>query len=104
MDFGAWDGQRWDHIRQQEVDTWCAHFLDHAPGGGETLRQLFLRVSEWRQQHVAHRPRLVVAHAGWMLAHRWLDTHADLPQQAAQWPQPPAYGERWPLNTLNSAQ
>jgi len=109
MDFGRWDGQAWSHISQGEVDTWCAHFLDHAPGGGEPLRALFARVATWRAQtsapasvhisgnHADQQPRLVVAHAGWMLAHRWLDTHATLPDTAEQWPAPPPYGTPWQM-------
>lgn len=109
MDFGRWDGQAWSRISRDEVDTWCAHFLDHAPGGGESLRGLFARVATWRVQTSAPasaqisvqdaepQPRLVVAHAGWMLAHRWLDTHATLPNTAAQWPAPPPYGTPWQM-------
>lgn len=102
MDFGAWDGQSWSNISHEDIDAWCGHFLDHAPGGGESLLALFERVAAWRAQTPAHLPRLVVAHAGWMQAHRWLDTHAALPDTAAQWPAPPPYGTQWRM--INSAR
>lgn len=94
-DFGAWDGQRWTDIDRTEVDAWVADFAGHAPGGGESLRSLLHRVAAW-QPPVPQ--AVVVGHAGWMLAARWLATHApgEWPR-ADQWPRPPAYGECWLL-------
>jgi alpha-ribazole phosphatase len=104
MDFGAWDGQPWSAISHNEVDAWCADFTGYAPGGGESLNAVFARVQRWVEQapsvvpsaldgQVA--PRLIVAHAGWMLTRQWQLTHSAPPASAAHWPRPPAYGACW---------
>lgn len=95
MDFGRWDGRAWVDVDRKQIDTWCEHFASHAPGGGESLAQLFDRATAWRV--ATSRPRLVVAHAGWMLATRWLAEAKALPSRAGDWPMPPRYGALWRL-------
>jgi alpha-ribazole phosphatase len=94
MSFGRWDGLSWMDVSHAEVDAWCADFADAAPGGGETLRQMLARAGAWQapQDHCS-----VVAHAGWMLARHWVQTHAEceVPTQALQWPKAPGYLEHW---------
>lgn len=109
MDFGQWDGRAWSEVTQAEVDAWCADFLQHRPGGGEALNDVFERVLAWwhvlspelARKHHGQKdgvmPVLVVAHGGWMLTARWLATHAHRPSRAEQWPSPPAYGQCWEL-------
>ncbi len=94
MDFGDWDGRAWQHIAQAEVDAWCADFLQHAPGGGESLQRFFERVAGWP---VPPGPVLIVGHAGWMQARRWLDGGAPWPTRADQWPAAPRHGALWTL-------
>ena len=95
LDFGRWDGKTWPQIGQAAVDAWCADFADHAPGGGESLRALLLRVQAWQGGAT---PALLVTHGGWMLARRWLaERGAEPPPEAAQWPAAPAYGSLWRL-------
>jgi alpha-ribazole phosphatase len=96
MDFGAWDGRHWADIAHADIDAWCADFAQHAPGGGESLQAMAARVSAWCAAP-GLAPRLIVAHAGWMLLCRWMAQHRGLPDQAAQWPAPPAYCACWPL-------
>lgn len=93
-DFGRWDGRAWADIPRGEVDAWVADFADHAPGGGEPLRQVLARAAAWTPPVPG---ATVVAHAGWMLARQWLRSHGPqaLPS-AAQWPAPPAHGQCWP--------
>jgi alpha-ribazole phosphatase len=71
MDFGRLDGLAWSDIAQQEVGAWCEDFQTHRPGGAENVHDLFHRVAAWQP---AQTPVCVVAHAGWMLARRWLAT------------------------------
>ena len=95
LDFGAWDGQAWAHIGQTEVDTWCAAFATHAPGGGEPLVHMLQRAAAWQGKSRASAV-VVVGHAGWMLARRWVQTHGpDVLPTAADWPKPPGYGRCW---------
>lgn len=100
-DFGAWDGQPWAQIPRQEIDAWVADFVHFQPGGGESLHQVLARAAAWR---VPSGGACLVAHAGWMLARRWVATHglAHPPQLASQWPRPPRYGEAWTLEAISS--
>ena len=97
-DFGAWDGQPWARIPSEEVDAWVADFLNHRPGGGESLSQVLRRAGTWRPPAPGVS---VVGHAGWMLARRWWQTHGEgsPPTQAAQWPPAPRHGEAWVFST-----
>lgn len=93
-DFGRWDGLAWSLVPREEIDAWCGAFLHHRPGGGETLHDLFVRVAGWRPPAA---PVLIVAHAGWMLARRWLSSAQALPVHADQWPTAPRHCECWML-------
>ncbi|GHA19223.1 histidine phosphatase family protein [Oceanisphaera arctica] len=90
VDFGNWDGRPWQHIPRAEIDLWCERFADHAPGGGENLRQLFARVERWLAT-LADTPHLAVGHAGWINAARLLTAGRSVPTAAGDWPRPVAY-------------
>jgi alpha-ribazole phosphatase len=36
MDFGTWEGKRWDDIPRHELDAWAADVAGYAPPGGES--------------------------------------------------------------------
>jgi len=92
-DFGHWDGKAWADIPRSEVDAWVADFADHAPGGGESLREVLARAAAWAPPVPG---ATVVAHAGWMLARQWWRLHVrEAIPSAGQWPAPPRYGSRW---------
>lgn len=64
--FGCWEGKAWDNIARGEIDAWAADVIDYAVPGGESARQLLLRVEQFMndlallpQQHIA-----IVAHGG----------------------------------------
>jgi alpha-ribazole phosphatase len=84
LDFGAWDGQPWDAIGAAAADTWCAEFVRHAPGGGESVGQLLQRCDSFLREA----PCCVVGHAGWISAALWLDVQGRAPEAptAALWP------------------
>ena len=92
VDFGEWDGRRWDQIGAQAVDAWCLDFAHHAPGGGESVSALLQRcrqfIDEWSTTGA-----VVVGHAGWISAARWLQGVADEVPTAALWPRAIGYGE-----------
>ncbi|MCA6215756.1 histidine phosphatase family protein [Ideonella sp. B7] len=117
LDFGAWEGRRWDDIPRAESDPWAEDTLHRAPPGGETQNALIARVqAALAALHApASRPGeavLVVAHAGPLrvalaAAQGWVPS-AD-PQQAPvsldfgglTWLDPlPAGG--WVLRALNA--
>lgn len=97
MDFGTWDGRRWSELGEQDFAPWDADFMDHAPGSGESVRQLRTRVVSLLREDLRAptsgpgSPRLVVGHAGWINALRTLH-QGEL--QARQWPAPLAYAQR----------
>lgn len=76
MDFGAWEGQRWDAIPRDALDLWAADLMGARPHGGESPAQVMARVGEWADAlDVDADERLwVVTHAGpmRMLAAHWL--------------------------------
>ena len=94
MDFGSWDGLRWNEISKSAIDAWCEDFADHAPGGGESLRQFLKRAGEFTPPAST----IVIAHGGWVLARRWLNSHTGPPRYANDWSaEVPSYGALWQL-------
>lgn len=66
LNFGTWEGQTWDTIDRQASELWMQDFVNRAPPGGESMRQMNERVMDFwleliRQphQHVG-----VVTHGG----------------------------------------
>lgn len=64
--FGDWEGKNWDDIPRHEIDAWAADVTGYAPPGGESARQLMLRMQAFigdlarqPQRHIA-----LVAHGG----------------------------------------
>lgn len=120
MDFGAWEGQLWDHIPKSHIDTWTAAFATHAPGGGESLGAMLARVSaalqsaqQWAaedaQDHAesaesarsAEQNVVWITHAGVARCVHWLQrhSHGSLPRPE-EWPQAaPGWGE-WEIRPL----
>lgn len=90
MDFGSWEGRRWDDIPRAELDAWAADVAGYAPPGGESPRQLQRRALDF-VAGLAVPEAVIVTHAGvirTLLAH-W----QGLPPE--QWPQLVfAYGSR----------
>ena len=105
MDFGAWEGQRWDAIARAEVDAWATDLMHHVPGGGESLATMMARVGQALADARTHaattgQPVLWVAHAGVAQCAHWLVTRGDRRPVAKDWPSVKlAYGEwiRLPL-------
>lgn len=49
LDFGAWEGMRWDEIDRQALDLWAADPMGFCPPGGESAAQLLARVMDFYQ-------------------------------------------------------
>ena len=92
LDFGRWEGRTWDQIGQPQIDAWCADFARHAPGGGESLEQLWRRCEQWLSQR-PHRQALVVGHAGWIQAAQRIVAGLPVPSSAADWHAAPGHGQ-----------
>ena len=66
MNFGDWQGSRWDSIACEKIDAWAKHAWGYRPGGGESAEIVAMRWERW-----LHRVRLLesdvviaVTHAG----------------------------------------
>ena len=97
MDFGCWEGQRWDAIPQAEFDRWLADFGDHRFGGRESVHEVMQRVANAWDEMQAHGSDAVwITHAGVIRAANLLALGVRQVSQAAQWPrEAPAFGGWW---------
>ena len=66
IDFGAWEGCRWDDIARAEIDAWAADVLGYAPPGGESVAALQARAVDFAASLASSRAGSVaiVSHAG----------------------------------------
>lgn len=65
LDFGAWEGMRWDDVPRAELNSWAANVMGFAPPGGETGAALVARASSFFVDLAsADGPHVVVSHAG----------------------------------------
>ncbi|HEX8486492.1 alpha-ribazole phosphatase [Sphingomonas sp.] len=71
MDFGAWEGLRWDDIPRPEIDAWAADFHDARPHGGESIATFAARVAgALADARAAPGSTLMVTHQGVVRAAR----------------------------------
>lgn len=63
MDFGAWEGCRWDDVPRAELDAWAADVAGYAPPGGESPRQLQQRALDF-VAGLTVPEAVIVTHAG----------------------------------------
>ena len=83
IDFGAWEGCRWDAIARPEIDAWASDVLGFIPPGGESVAMLHARAVDFAAElgTTAHAHVALVSHAGvlraltghWrgLAAHEW---------------------------------
>ena len=109
MDFGEWEGQPWEALDRQAIDAWAADLAHGAPGRGETLSAMLLRVGQALQQarnqagnHAAAPDIVWITHAGVARCVQWLMRHGNAPPRAAQWTQPAPEPGGWMVVALAS--
>jgi len=94
MDFGAWEGRPWDALPRCELDAWAEDLHGHAPGGGEPLAVMLVRVQEALDALCSEQDMVWITHAGVARCVHWLRTHPGRTATAAEWTQPaPAPGQ-----------
>jgi alpha-ribazole phosphatase len=88
MDFGDWEGQRWDEIPRSELDAWSHDFgAVRAGGTGESTRQFMARVALAYEDWLAGgEDALWVTHAGVIRALWLLQGGVREVTRADQWP------------------
>lgn len=63
MDFGRWEGLRWDAVPRAELDAWAADVAGYAPPGGESPLMLQRRALAF-VAGLAVPEAVIVTHAG----------------------------------------
>lgn len=87
MDFGHWEGRRWDSIPQADFDRWMADFSDHRFGGKMSVHDLMLRVTSlWDETQGRGIDAAWITHVGVIRAATLISRGERRVHQAAQWP------------------
>ena len=96
MNFGSWEGQRWDAIARAELDAWTQEFATWRCGGAECVQDVMTRVAAvWDEYCGQQQPTVWLTHAGVIRASTLLAQGKRHIADASQWPQTaPAWG-RW---------
>ncbi len=96
MNFGSWEGRRWDAIARTELDAWTHEFATWRCGGGECVQDFMTRVAAvWDEScDMRHQPIVWLTHAGVIRAAQLLAQGRRHIADASQWPQAaPAWGQ-----------
>jgi alpha-ribazole phosphatase len=66
LDFGTWEGVRWDDIPRIEIDHWSSEVMERAAGNGESFRSLWERVATFGHelQETLAGTAVIVGHHG----------------------------------------
>lgn len=88
MDFGCWEGWRWDDIPRAAYDEWTAQFGTARFGGRESVNGLLQRVAAAHAEaRDLGQDAVWVTHAGVLRAMALLAQGHTALSQAPQWPQ-----------------
>jgi alpha-ribazole phosphatase len=100
MDFGHWEGQRWDDIGAAAVEAWVADFARYRPGGGESVEAFMQRVASVWDDTRGSSGAVWITHAGVIRAATLLHQGQRQIRQAAHWPATaPGFGSWIQLTT-----
>jgi len=87
MDFGRWEGTRWDAIPRAAIDAWTAQFWQCRFGGRESVADLMARVgAAWDDTRREAGPVVWVTHAGVIRSAQLLSAGTTVIDRADQWP------------------
>ena len=66
LNFGQWEGRRFDEIEADRLRQWTDHFVESGPPDGESFTDLYQRIGEfWHDLLQGHHEQvLIVTHAG----------------------------------------
>ncbi len=97
MDFGCWEGVRWDAIPKHDFDHWMANFSTCRFGGRESVGEFMQRVASARADTLRHAgPSVWITHAGVARAMTLLAEGLTAVERADQWPKAtPEWGQWW---------
>jgi alpha-ribazole phosphatase len=96
MDFGDWEGRRWQDIGAAAMDAWVADFAHHRPGGGESVGRFMQRVAAAWDEPREPTGTVWITHAGVIRAATLLQSGQRAIDRASRWPaDAPAFGSWW---------
>ncbi len=109
MNFGQWEGQRWDAIDLAQLKAWTDDFANYRCGGtGECTADFVQRVHRAVQRMPVDAPTVWVSHAGVMRAIVWLRAQGLLHRPWAfgspHLCQIPLHAHAWPQHALGFGQ
>tara|TARA_B100000575_G_C23116946_1_gene645809 strand:+ start:1445 stop:2044 length:600 start_codon:yes stop_codon:yes gene_type:complete len=66
LDFGDWEGKKWDEINQIDLNIWMHDFINNSPKNGEKMIDLYYRVIQFTESIIDlnFSKILFVTHAG----------------------------------------
>lgn len=104
INFGNFEGQRWDSIPRQAYEAWTDDFWQHRFGGVESVADVIARVaSAWDEAVVSGQPQVWITHAGVIRAATLLAKGVRRIKQATDWPlAAPAFGQ-WVMLPVSGA-
>jgi alpha-ribazole phosphatase len=104
MDFGAWEGQRWDAIAPAELKSWTDAFDTWRCGGAESVNQMMARVSAlWDASRASRQNTVWITHAGVIRAATLVAQGIRQVKLAEQWPVAgPAFGTHQVLDDASA--
>jgi alpha-ribazole phosphatase len=103
MNFGSWEGRRWDKIAQNEFDAWTDNFAGHAVGGdGDTVRSVMARVGQAFDELAGDADAVWITHAGIIRATQLLARGIREVERADQWPLEATACGQWRTLELSS--
>ncbi|WP_440133286.1 histidine phosphatase family protein [Chitinophaga sancti] len=72
LNFGEWEGMKWEEIDRALMDHWGAHYISSGPPAGESLQDLVNRLDAFLKDLVVSEKVVIVTHAGVIRAARHL--------------------------------
>jgi alpha-ribazole phosphatase len=63
LNFGDWEGKKWDEINREELDIWGADYVTLSPPNGETLTALAERLQSFIRD-LSQQKVIIVTHSG----------------------------------------
>lgn len=104
LNFGAWEGQRWDAIAPAELQSWTDAFDTWRCGGAECVDEMMARVCAlWDASRAGSQSAVWITHAGVIRAANLVASGMRRIQRADQWPvAEPAFGSHQVLDDTNA--
>lgn len=63
LNFGDWEGKKWDEINREELDVWGADYINLSPPNGESLMVLLERLQSFIAE-ISFNKVIIVTHSG----------------------------------------